>query len=211
MLKVRVHIGSKNKEFWHLIEINPVQISWNHKFQKHCRCWVGMRPCFHNLYLRQRLLTAFGYLFYFILCTLTSWCASSPGVCLCLPFIECCELYTSICRSNLETNWIRLNTYANTSTCDGHPPHWHGQFGTPETEVCSMCQGKVFPMERREASGLVMHTKCFKCTRCNINLRYVHYPLLHVYEVTSWYIQSKSNIDTILPGHVLLPFSTSLG
>ncbi|XP_022650960.1 uncharacterized protein LOC111259178 isoform X3 [Varroa jacobsoni] len=44
-------------------------------------------------------------------------------------------------------------------------------FGTPETEVCSMCQGKVFPMERREASGLVMHTKCFKCTRCNINLR----------------------------------------
>ncbi|OQR67093.1 hypothetical protein BIW11_13731 [Tropilaelaps mercedesae] len=49
--------------------------------------------------------------------------------------------------------------------------HHRIQFGTPETEVCAMCQGKVFPMERREASGLVMHTKCFKCTRCNINLR----------------------------------------
>ncbi|CAN8004412.1 unnamed protein product [Ixodes hexagonus] len=49
--------------------------------------------------------------------------------------------------------------------------------GTPTTDVCSICNKKLYPMERMEVSGLRMHKNCFRCSHCSCHLRLENYTI----------------------------------
>ncbi|XP_071044542.1 F-actin-monooxygenase MICAL3 isoform X8 [Parasteatoda tepidariorum] len=43
------------------------------------------------------------------------------------------------------------------------------------TDVCSLCGKKVYPMEKMETSGMRIHKNCFRCAHCSCMLRLENY------------------------------------
>lgn len=39
-------------------------------------------------------------------------------------------------------------------------------------EFCSLCEKKVYPLEKVETGGKLLHKQCFRCLQCNCILRY---------------------------------------
>ncbi|KAJ9579281.1 hypothetical protein L9F63_024616, partial [Diploptera punctata] len=44
-------------------------------------------------------------------------------------------------------------------------------------EFCSVCEKKVYPLEKVETGGKLFHKQCFRCLQCNCILRMETYTL----------------------------------
>lgn len=52
-------------------------------------------------------------------------------------------------------------------------------FTPPPKEYCQICNSRVYPMEKLAVDGMVFHSSCFRCKKCNTVLNLATYASLN--------------------------------